>query len=105
MNDQNGMKYDQDKAFGVENLRQAFNQIKVLVENNYGSNEEYIGLDVKAMRTQKGEAGYRHLQNSLKIAKMLEEKAKKFDYAFQKKCVAERDYEALEMYVMELLMK
>ena len=105
LNDQNGMKYDQDKAFGVENLRQAFNQIKVLIENNYGSNGEYIGLDVKAMRTQRDDACYRHLENSLKIAKMLEEKAKRFDYAYQAKCVAERDYEALEMYVMELLMK
>ena len=37
--------------------------------------------------------------------KMLEEKAAKFDYDFQKKCVEERDYEALEMYVMELLMR
>ena len=104
LNDQNGMKYDQDKAFGVENLRQAFNQIKVLVENNYGSHGEYIGLDVKAMRTQRNDACYTHLENSLKIAKMLEAKAKKFDYAFQKKCVEVRDYEALEMYVMELLM-
>lgn len=85
LNDQNGMKYDQDKAFGVENLRQAFNQIKVLVKYNYGINGEYIGLDVKAMRTQRDKFCYRHLENSLKIAKMLEEKAKKFDYDFQKK--------------------
>ena len=105
LNDQNGMKYDQDKAFGVENLRQAFNQIKGLIENNYGKNDEYIGLDVKAMRIQRDDACYRHLENSLKIAKMLEEKAKKFDYGYQKKCVEVRDYEALEMYVMELLMR
>lgn len=105
LNDQNGMKYDQDKAFGVENLRQGFNQIKVLIENDYGKNGEYIGLDVKAMRTQKDDACYKHLENSLKIAKMLEEKARKFDYALQKKCVEDRDYEALEMYVMELLMR
>ena len=104
LNDQNGMKYDQDKAFGVENLRQAFNQIKVLVENGYGKHGEYIGLDVKAMRTQKDDVCYRHLENSLKIAKMLEEKALKFDYTYQKKCVEARDYEALEMYVLELLM-
>jgi xylose isomerase len=104
LNDQNGMKYDQDKAFGVENLRQAFNQIKVLVENDYGSHGEYIGLDVKAMRTQKQDVCYRHLENSLKIAKHLEKKAKAFDYAFQAQCVAERDYEKLELYVMELLM-
>lgn len=105
LNDQNGMKYDQDKAFGVENLRQAFNQVKVLVENNYGSNGEYIGLDVKAMRTQRDDACYRHLENSLKIVKLLEEKVRKFDYGFRQKCIEARDYEALEMYVMELLMK
>jgi len=74
------------------------------MENNYGSNGEYIGLDVKVMRTQKQEGSYQHLINSLKIAKVLEEKAAKFDYDFQKKCVEERDYEKLEMYVMELLM-
>jgi xylose isomerase len=104
LNDQNSMKYDQDKAFGVENLRQAFNQIKILMENHYGQHGEYIGLDVKAMRTQRDKVCYRHLENSLKIAKMLEEKALKFDYAFQQKCADSRDYEALEMYVLELLM-
>jgi Xylose isomerase len=104
LNDQNGMKFDQDKSFGAENLRTAFNQIKVLMENNYGTNGEYIGLDVKAMRTEKQEGSYQHLKNSLKIARALEEKAAKFDYEFQRKCVEERDYEKLELYVMELLM-
>ena len=28
----------------------------------------------------------------------------RFDYDFQKKCVENRDFEALEMYVMNLLM-
>lgn len=104
LNDQNGIKFDQDKTFGVENLRQAFNQIKVLVENGYGKNGEYVGLDVKAMRTTKTEDSYKHLENSLRIAKALEEKAERFDYDFQKKCVESRDFEALEMYVMDLLM-
>jgi len=105
LNDQNGCKYDQDKTFGVENLRQAFNQIKILVENDYGRNGEYVGLDVKAMRTQKVDDCYRHLYNSLKIVKMLEDKVSQFDYSFQKKCQEERNYEALEMYVLELIMK
>ena len=105
LNDQNGMKYDQDKSFGVENLRTAFNQMKVLMESDFGKNGEYIGLDVKVMRTEKQEGSYKHLENSLKIAKMLEKKIEKFDYDYQKKCVADRDYEALEMYVMELLMQ
>jgi xylose isomerase len=104
LNDQNGIRFDQDKSFGVENLRQAFNQIKVLVENNYGSNGEYIGLDVKAMRTTTDADSYKHLENSLSIVKALEAKVEKFDYAFQKKCVESRDYEGLEMYVLKLLM-
>ena len=104
LNDQNGLKYDQDKSFGVENLRAAFNQIKVLMENGYGSNGEYIGLDVKVMRTEKQKGSYQHLVNSLRIAKALEEKAARFDYEDQAKCVAERDYEKLELYVTELLM-
>ena len=104
LNDQNGIRYDQDKSFGVENLRAAFNQVKVLKENGYGDNGEYVGLDVKAMRTTKDEDGYKHLENSLKIFKALEEKVDRFDYEFQKKCVENRDFEGLEMYVMNLLM-
>jgi len=104
LNDQNGQRYDQDKAFGTENLRQAFNQVKVLVENNYGRNGEFVGLDVKAMRTQKVEDCYRHLYNSMKIVKLLEEKVSRFDYGFQKKCIESRNYEELEMYVTEMLL-
>lgn len=104
LNDQNGIRYDQDKSFGVENLRQAFNQVRVLMENNYGSHGEYVGLDVKAMRTTTDTDGYKHLENSLKIFKALEAKVEKFDYAFRDKCVRERDFEGLEMYVMNLIM-
>ena len=104
LNDQNGIRYYQDKSFGVENLRQAFNQVRVLMENDYGSRGEYVGLDVKAMRTTKDEDSYKHLENSLKIFKALEMKAEKFDYKFRDECVKNRDFEALEMYVMNLLM-
>lgn len=104
LNDQNSIKYDQDKSFGVENLRSAFNQVKLLVENDYGSKGEYVGLDVKAMRTTKDADSYKHLQNSLDIFKALENKANHFDYDLQKKLVNDRDFEALEMYTMNLLM-
>ena len=39
-----------------------------------------------------------------KWCELLLEKVKKFDYEFQKQCVAEQNFEKLEMYVMELLM-
>src|SRR5207302_3197326 len=64
LNDQNGLKYDQDKNFGAANLRAAFNQVLVLEENGFGRNGEFIGLDVKAMRTQKGHPVTAHLKNS-----------------------------------------
>jgi len=104
LNDQNGMRFDQDKSFGVDNLRAAFNQVKVLYENNFGDKGECVGLDVKAMRTQGLEDCYRHLINSKRVFELLLEKVKRFDYAFQAKCVKERNLEKLEMYVMELLM-
>ena len=104
--DQNGCRYDQDKSFGVDNLRNAFNQVKVLYENNYGDrgNFECVGLDVKAMRTQPDEDCYRHLINSKRIFELLLDKVKHFDYEFQAACVKEQNFEKLEMYVMELLM-
>lgn len=104
LNDQNGLRYDQDKSFGAENLRSAFNQIKVLCDNNYGANGEYVGLDVKVMRTQKSDDCYRHIINSMKIVERMEEKIARFDEAYRQKCIAERNYEALEAYVLDLLL-
>ena len=76
----------------------------MLKENGYGEHGEYVGLDVKAMHTTKDEDSYKHLETSLEVFKMLEEKVDRFDYDFQKKCVENRDFEALELYVMKLLM-
>jgi xylose isomerase len=104
LNDQNGMKFDQDKSFAAENIRQAFNQILVLRQHNYGANGEYIGLDVKAMRTQKVEDSYQHLINSIRMVQLLDWKVEQFDFAFRDKCIKERNYEALELYVLELLL-
>jgi xylose isomerase len=104
LNDQNGIRYDQDKSFGVENLRSAFNQVKLLYENNFGDKGECVGLDVKAMRSQPAEDCYRHIINSKRIFELLLEKVKRFDYAFQDACVKERNLEKLELYVIELLL-
>ena len=104
LNDQNGIRYDQDKSFGVENLRQAFNQVKVLMENGYGSKGEYVGLDVKAMRTTSDEDSYEHLRNSLAVFRALEEKVARYDYEYANALIRERKFEQLEMYTMNLLM-
>lgn len=104
LNDQNGMKFDQDKIFGSESLRSTFNQIKLLIDNNYGSRGEYIGLDVKAMRSTADEFGFKHLENTLRVIQLMEEKVENFDQSIADGFVAEDDYEGLEMYVIEHLL-
>src|SRR5947207_4965562 len=48
LNDQNGLKYDQDKVFGSVDLRRAFNTVWVLERGGY---DGCIGLDAKAVRS------------------------------------------------------
>ena len=76
----------------------------MLVENNYGSKGEYVGLDVKAMRTTSDEDSYEHLANSLAVFKALEEKVARYDYEYANKLIAQRKFEQLEMYTMNLIM-
>ena len=56
------------------------------------------------MRTQSTEESFEHLKTSLKVAKALEAKVERYDYAYAEKCINERNYEKLEMYVLELIM-
>ena len=67
LNDQNGLKFDQDKTFGGVDIRRAFNQVRILEKHNYGKHGEMVGLDVKAMRSQKAEVATKHLSNSREI--------------------------------------
>ena len=101
LNDQNGLKYDQDKTFGSVDLRRAFNTVWVLERANY---DGCVGLDVKAMRTTKVEHQTKHLANSRAIFLRLLEVARSVDAAKVESLRADRDYEALEMYVLERLM-
>jgi xylose isomerase len=104
LNDQNGLKYDQDKNFGTANLRSAFNQVRVLEEAGYGNKGEFIGLDVKAMRTQKGKGVTSHLTGSREIFLHLVEKVRTWDRTLEQQMIDARDYEALELAVMKHIM-
>jgi xylose isomerase len=101
LNDQNGLKYDQDKTFGSVDLRRAFNQVWVLERGGY---DGCIGLDVKAMRTTKQAEQTRHLVNSRQMFLRLLEVARSVDAAKVEEYRSERNYEGLEMYVLEKLM-
>ena len=104
LNDQNGLKYDQDKNFASANLRGAFNQVRVLEENGYGSRGEFVGLDVKAMRTQPGCPVLDHLKTSREIFLMLVEKVRSYDRAVVEQYRESRDYEMLERYTLRHLL-
>ncbi|MFA5058295.1 MAG: TIM barrel protein [Opitutaceae bacterium] len=104
LNDQNGLKYDQDKNFGSVNLRGAFNQVLVLEEGGYGRHGEFVGLDVKTMRTQRAVPGVEHLKTSRKLFLHLVEKARSYDRKRVEEYRKQRDYEALELYTLEHLL-
>jgi len=104
LNDQNGLKFDQDKAFGSANLRGAYNQVRVLELGGYASTGRFVGLDVKAMRTQPPELATKHLSNSRTVFLKLVDKVRTFPKEIEQQCLAARDYEALELAVLEHLM-
>jgi xylose isomerase len=104
LNDQNGLKFDEDKAFGAVDLRRAFMQVWTLERNGYGSDGEYVGLDVKAMRTQPAELAAQHLANSREIFLALLDIVRGLDIEAIETLVAARDYESLEMNIIRALM-
>jgi len=103
LNDQNGLKFDQDKTFGAVDLRRALNQVRILDKHGFGNNGEWVGLDVKAMRTQKDGLACKHLSNSRSIFLRLLEISRSLDDAKIERLKAERDYEELEAYIINAL--
>jgi len=104
LNDQNGLKFDEDKAFGAVDLRRAFNQVDLLVRHGYGQNGEIVGLDVKAMRTQKASEAHLHLKHSMETFYDLVELAHNIDREQWKSFVNARDYESLDRFIIRSLM-
>ena len=103
LNDQNGLKYDQDRSFGSVDLRRAFNQVRVLDENRYWE-IGMVGLDVKALRTQPPELATKHLRNSLHTFLRLVEIVRSLDRQRIDELRAARDYEELDWLVLSALM-
>jgi xylose isomerase len=104
LNDQNGLKYDQDRPFGNTNLRSAFDQIRALERNGYGKSGEYVCFDVHPFRTTKTEHWMDHLVNSRRTFLRLLEKVRTFDEKTAHKLVADRNYQALDQMVIEHLL-
>ncbi len=105
LNDQNGLKFDQDKPFASSNLRVAFNQVRALERNGYGKQGQYVCFDVHPFRTTKVEHWLAHLDNSRRTFLLLLDKARSFDEKKAEQLRANRDLGALDQMVLEHLLK
>ena len=85
-------------------LRRAFNQVRILDKYDYGKGGEFVGLDVKAMRTQKQDVSTKHLSNSRTIFLHLVDLVQSLEKGNVEKLIAERDYEELDMLIVNHLM-
>jgi xylose isomerase len=103
LNDQNGLKFDQDRSFGSVDLRRAFNQVRVLDENRFWT-IGMVGMDVKAVRTQPLELATKHLRNSLQLFLKLVELSRSLDQKALDGLIASRDYEELDWLILNHLM-
>ena len=103
LNDQNGLKFDEDKSFGSVNLRRAFNQARVLDDHQFYK-KGMVGLDVKALRTQPAKIATKHLRNSLAMFLRMVEVVRSLDRAALDEVIAARDYEELDWMIMSALM-
>ena len=104
LNDQNGLKFDEDRSFGSIDLRRAFNQVRILDQYDYGKRGEFVGLDVKAMRTQKQDVATKHLSNSREIFLRMVELVRSIDKSKVNELIGQRDYEELDMLIINHLM-
>jgi xylose isomerase len=104
LNDQNGLKFDQDKPFGSANLRVAFNQVRALERNGYGKNGEYVCFDVHPFRPTKVEHWVAHLANSRRTFLKLVQKVRSFNEKQAQALIKDRNYAALDQMVIEHLL-
>lgn len=102
LNDQNGLKFDQDRSFGMVDLRRAFNQVRILDKHEF-YNKGIVGMDVKVMRTQLDESATKHLRNSLNVFLRLVEIVRSLDNQRIEQLISTRDYEELDWYIFNAL--
>ncbi len=103
LNDQNGLKFDQDRSFGAVDLRRAFNQVRVLDDHRFYE-VGIVGLDVKAIRTQPSARDTEHLSNSLRVFLRLVELSRSLDRKAVQRLIDARDYEQLDWLILNHLM-
>src|SRR5205809_3802035 len=104
LNDQNGLKFDQDKPFGSSNLRVAYNQVRAPERNAYGNHGEYVCFDVHPFHTAQHQHCLAHLHHRRRTSLRLLAKARAFNEKAAQALIADRNYAALDQMVIEHLL-
>ena len=105
LNDQNGLKYDQDKSFGAANLRCAYNQIRVLELGELRPDRTVCWPGRQGDADPKG-GGMPHCISRIAARSSCYwwTKCGTFPREIERQCIADRDYEALELAVLKHLL-
>ncbi len=104
LNDQNGLKFDQDKPFGSNNLRVAFNQVRALERNGYGRQGEYVCFDVHPFRTTRPEHWLNGLGNSRDTFLRLVDKVRTYPEKKAQALIDDLNYQDLDQLVLNHLL-
>jgi excinuclease ABC subunit C len=88
----------------LEDAARLRDQIRALERNGYGSNGEYVCIDVHPFRTTKPEHWMDHLLNSRRTFMRLLEKVRSFAERAAQRLIADRNYQALDQMVIEHLL-
>jgi len=94
---------DADARVGSADLRRAFDQVWTLEKNGYGRDGACVGLDVKAMRTTVREESMYHLAHSRTMFLRLLDIVRGVDEARVEEFRQNRQYEQLEMLILNAL--
>ena len=104
LNDQNGLKYDQDKVFGSVDLRRAFNQVWVLEKNGYGRNGDASASTSRRCGPRRSRSRCSTSSHSKTMFLRLLDIVRGIDEKKVEEFRAHRQYEQLEMLILNALM-
>ena len=104
LNDQNGLKYDQDKVFGSVDLRRAFNTVWMLEKNGTATTASASASTSRPCGTTVFEESLYHLAHSKTMFERLLEVVRAVDVNKVEQFRQSRQYEQLEMLILNALM-
>ena len=104
LNDQNGLKFDQDKPFGSANLRVAFNQVRALERNGTAETANTSASTCIRSARPSRSTGWRTWTTAGARSCSCWTRRGHLTRRGAQKLIADRDYQALDQMVLEHLL-